>query len=240
MLNQLERGMKVVGDAKKIAGGYISQGNKYINMIFGIGGTTVGALSLDALLEEGTDLSASVTQYAVEDGTPISDHIGIQSETLKISGVVSGASVVLFGEAGKSKLTAAKNVLREIHEKREPITITTGLEEYKDYAMTACSIRRGTDGEKLDVELQFTKIRKAKTREADIPPEKVKANAKGKAGETKQAKGKATTKPPRKGKMPASVKAKSPASASKAATKIAPSKGGNVEPYRSQLKSRFG
>lgn len=175
--------------------------NKLVNMVFGIGGTTVGALQLDALIEETTELAANVTQYAVEDGAPIADHIGVESERLSLSGVVSGASVVLFGDSGKSKLVQAKALLRQMHEKREPITIVSGLDFYADYAITNCTIRRGVD-EKLDVEMSLIKIRKAQPREADVPPQKASGKAKGKAGETSARKGKTAGKTARKSSVP--------------------------------------
>ena len=46
-------------DGVKNAAGKV---NKLVNMVFGIGGTTVGALQLDALIEETTELAANVTQ----------------------------------------------------------------------------------------------------------------------------------------------------------------------------------
>ena len=185
-------------DGVKNAAGKV---NKLVNMVFGIGGTTVGALQLDALIEETTELAANVTQYAVEEGAPIADHIGVESERLSLSGVVSGASVVLFGDSGKSKLVQAKALLRQMHEKREPITIVSGLDFYADYAITNCTIRRGVD-EKLDVEMSLIKIRKAQPREADVPPQKASGKAKGKAGETSARKGKTAGKTARKSSVP--------------------------------------
>ena len=185
-------------DGVKNAAGKV---NKLVNMVFGIGGTTVGALQLDALIEATTELAANVTQYAVEEGAPIADHIGVESERLSLSGVVSGASVVLFGDSGKSKLVQAKALLRQMHEKREPITIVSGLDFYADYAITNCTIRRGVD-EKLDVEMSLIKIRKAQPREADVPPQKASGKAKGKAGETSARKGKTAGKTARKSSVP--------------------------------------
>ena len=189
-------------DGVKNAAGKV---NKLVNMVFGIGGTTVGALSLDALIEETTELSANVTQYAVEEGAPISDYIGVESERLNISGVVSGASVVLFGDAGNTKLVQAKALLRQMHEKREPIAIVSGLDFYADYAMTNCTIRRGVD-EKFDVEMSFIKIRKAQPREADVPPQKASGKAKGKAGATGTRKGKTANKTARRSSVPKTAK----------------------------------
>lgn len=157
--------------------------------------TMIGALQLDALISEQTSLSNGVTQYAVEEGAPVSDHISSEAEKLTIEGVVTGASVSLFGVHGRSKMIEAKEALRVINEQRQPITIVTGLDVYPEFAMESCDISRSADdGEKLHISISLTKIRKAKTREADIPPGKVRQNAAGKAGETRKPAGRVTSR----------------------------------------------
>ena len=157
--------------------------------------TMIGALQLDALISEQTSLSNGVTQYAVEEGAPVSDHISSEAEKLTIEGVVTGASVSLFGTHGRSKMIEAKEALRVINEQRQPITIVTGLDVYPEFAMESCDISRNADdGEKLHISISLTKIRKAKTREADIPPGKVRQNAAGKAGETRKPAGRVTSR----------------------------------------------
>ena len=157
--------------------------------------TMIGALQLDALISEQTSLSNGVTQYAVEEGAPVSDHISSEAEKLTIEGVVTGASVSLFGVHGRSKMIEAKEALRVINEQRQPITIVTGLDVYPEFAMESCDISRNADdGEKLHISISLTKIRKAKTREADIPPGKVRQNAAGKAGETRKPAGRVTSR----------------------------------------------
>lgn len=157
--------------------------------------TMIGTLQLDALISEQTSLSNGVTQYAVEEGAPVSDHISSEAEKLTIEGVVTGASVSLFGVHGRSKMIEAKEALRVINEQRQPITVVTGLDVYPEFAMESCDISRNADdGEKLHISISLTKIRKAKTREADIPPGKVRQNAAGKAGETRKPAGRVTSR----------------------------------------------
>lgn len=157
--------------------------------------TMIGALQLDALISEQTSLVNGVTQYAVEEGTPVSDHISTEAEKLTIEGVVTGASVSLFGGHGRSKMIEAKEALRVINEQRQPITVVTGLDVYPEFAMESCDISRNADdGEQLRISISLTKIRKAKTREADIPPGKVRQNAAGKAGETRKPAGRVTSR----------------------------------------------
>lgn len=157
--------------------------------------TVIGVLELDALLTESTSLRSQITEYPIEDGSVISDHITQESEALSIEGVITGAGTLFNIAAGKAKLIAAKEALRELHKKRELITVVTGVDVYEDFAIESCEINRTADGgEKLDVSLTLKKIKKVTLRTADIPPEKTSGSTTGKAGGTKTKAGKSTKK----------------------------------------------
>ncbi|KGQ61411.1 phage baseplate protein [Gallibacterium anatis] len=162
--------------------------------------TTIGVLELDALLTETTSLSSQITEYPVEDGTVISDHITQESERLSLSGVITGAGTLFNVGLGKYKLISAKETLRELHANRELITIVTGLDVYEDFAIESLEIERNSDdGERLNITAEFRKINKVTLRAEEMPPEKVNASTKGKAGQTKANAGKAATGKPTDG-----------------------------------------
>ena len=75
-----------------------------IGLTFATSATTVGVLALDALVAEGTDLRAKATEYAVEEGSPISDHVVLESERLKLSGWVTPSNVLEMTADGRPKL----------------------------------------------------------------------------------------------------------------------------------------
>lgn len=159
--------------------------------------TTIGILELDALLTENTSLRSQITEYPVEDGSVISDHITQEAEILSIEGVITGVGTLFNIAAGKAKLIAAKETLRQLHQDRTLLTITTGIDIYTDFAIDSCEINRTADGgEKLDVSLTLKKIKKVTLRTADIPPEKTSGSATGKAGKTKTNAGKTTGNKP--------------------------------------------
>lgn len=161
--------------------------------------TTIGILELDALLTENTSLRSQITEYPVEDGSVISDHITQEAEILSIEGVITGVGTLFNIAAGKAKLIAAKETLRQLHQDRTLLTITTGIDIYTDFAIESCEISRTADGgEKLDVSLTLKKIKKVTLRTADIPPEKTSGSATGKAGKTKTNAGKSTGGEPSK------------------------------------------
>jgi hypothetical protein len=157
----------------------------YVALVFDLAGpsTSIGALVLDALLVEDTELLAQVTRYAVEDGPPVTDHITQDVERLSISGVVSAATI-MGGGAGRSRLIAAKDALRLINADRLPVTITTGSDIYTSFGMTSVKIGRSGSLERITIDAEFQKIRKATMRVTAIPPERVSGDAKGKAGAT--------------------------------------------------------
>jgi len=171
----------------------------FVSMIFGWnGGSSIGTLPLDALVNEKTTLTSRVTSFAVEDGPPVTDHVVADSEQLTLDGWVTAADISLLGGlrgaalgAGRSKLIGAKDALRKIHADRLPITITTGLDVYADFVMESCSIGRTNGaGDRFELSASFKRIRKVTLRQADIPPEKTSGSATGKAGSTKANAGK--------------------------------------------------
>jgi len=168
----------------------------FLSLLFGLAGSQsmIGSVPLDALLIEDTELSANISQYPVEEGADISDHITQEPERLAVSGVVTAAGITIFGAGGRSKLIAAKETLRQLHKQRIPVTIVTGMDVYADYAMANAKISRTNEGEKITLDCEFQKIDKVQLKQADIPPEKAAGSkgqgANGKAGQTASKGGK--------------------------------------------------
>ncbi|MBF1221555.1 MAG: hypothetical protein HXM21_00095 [Haemophilus influenzae] len=161
-----------------------------MSLLFGTK-TSIGSLELDALLTESTTLSSQVTEYPIEDGSVISDHITQENETLSIEGVITSAGTLFNLNFGKAKLIAAKETLRQLHRERALITIVTGLDVYTDFAIESCEISRtAEEGERYSVSISLRKIKKVSLRTEEIPPEKTSGRATGKAGKTKQNAGK--------------------------------------------------
>lgn len=161
-----------------------------MSLLFGTK-TSIGSLELDALLTESTTLSSQITEYPIEDGSVISDHITQENETLSIEGVITSAGTLFNLSFGKAKLIAAKETLRQLHRERALITIITGLDVYTDFAIESCEISRSAEGgEQYSVSISLRKIKKVSLRTEEIPPEKTSGRATGKAGKTKQNAGK--------------------------------------------------
>ncbi|PWC26955.1 phage baseplate protein [Teichococcus aestuarii] len=159
--------------------------------------TRLGSLVLDVLVSEEVDLVAEVTRYPVEDGTIISDHITQGVETVRISGMVSTASVMAFSFAGGGalKLVDAVDMLRSMHKARALVTISTGQMIYTDMGFTNLNAIRSNDergGNWLQVRGELVKVRKARLRTAEVPEAPAQAPARGRAGETNKPAGKSS------------------------------------------------
>jgi hypothetical protein len=170
--------------------------------------TTVGALEIDALLSEMTNLAAKATEYAVEEGSPISDHVVPSPERLKVSGWITPSNVQLMQADGRPKMIEAKATLRKMIADRAEVTIVTGMDTYSGMILETCDIGRTNEGEHFTVDMEFVKIRKAVLRKADIPPDKTKGTATGKAGSTNTKAGKASTSTADQPSAPAQSKLK--------------------------------
>lgn len=178
-------------------------------MIFGINpnGTEIAALRLDILVREEIEFPSVATEYPVEEGSPVSDAIMPGAPKLSISGAISATSATVLGglasggaAGGPWKLQDAFAAVRQVYAEHTPITVVTGLGVYVDMAMTSCRLTRSNGpmgGGWMDIEAEFTSIRKVALKTAAVPADAPDAQStKGKAGATKAPAGKASGKEP--------------------------------------------
>lgn len=121
------------------------------------GDSKVGII-LDALVSEEPVFRADVTKNPVENGASISDHMQLLPVELTMEGVITdaplGYAVVgniqnlvrnvtnIFG--GKSRSIDAFNELRNLQTTRQPFTVLTSLQRYKNMVMTELSPTRNS------------------------------------------------------------------------------------------------
>lgn len=150
--------------------------------------TTAGAntvFTLDANLNEVEELASDITEWAVEDGSPMSDNIALKSSQLSIDGTVTNMSTdYIFSSAivGKSKFILAKSILKGIYAARQTVTVISGLDVYTDMGISNLRITRTAPKGQLDVSIRFKKVRKVtlQTVSSSFAPGKTA----GKAGST--------------------------------------------------------
>jgi hypothetical protein len=121
----------------------------------------IGAVQLDASLNETHSGSVDVTQHPVEEGADITDHVRIKPETLSITGIVSNTPLIFLASLRESPTRAeeAYEKLRDILRTREPISVITTLRQYENMVLTSMQTNRdASTGNVVNVTLNFQEI----------------------------------------------------------------------------------
>ena len=170
----------------------------------GGGKSTVGDLELDAILERTTNLDSDVTDYPVEDGFPVADHVTRQPLTLSMTCICtptpldgSGGLYAAAGAAMRGSSSSAGNSLQSIADKLlaiyqagEPIMVTTPDAIYRDMVMTSAPLPRTVeDGICYKLALEFKHVRIVAQETSEVGSE-----AEGSAGKSETSAGSASQK----------------------------------------------
>lgn len=160
--------------------------------------TSIGGILLDVTASEAITLEGQVSDFLVEDGSTISDHITAGPERLRIQATVAIAGIAAFeaGEEGEAKLVDVVERCRRLHADRNVFEVSTGQLLYPDMGLERMEIARSADdrgGNWVSISAEMKRIRKVTLRTAEVPEEKrvsPKDGAKGRAGQTNKAAGK--------------------------------------------------
>lgn len=166
----------------------------------GGGKSTVGDLELDAILERTTELNSEVTDYPVEDGFPVADHVTRQPLTLSMTCVCTptpldgsgGLYAAARGGGGSvgSGLQSTADKLLAIYQAGKPIKVTTPDAIYEDMIMLTAPLPRTVeDGICYKLALEFKHVRIVAQETAEVGSE-----AQGSAGKSEMAAGAAYQK----------------------------------------------
>lgn len=142
---------------------------------------------IDARLRERHSMPSRVTQFPVEGGGTISDHIYNEPEKLSVEGFVSDTPVVsifsllssgplpsLFQQPNLSLAGAALDQLEGLRAARTPMTVVTGLRRYTDMAIENIDVpREAATGKALQFTIDFVRIRTVSVETTTIPREKI-------------------------------------------------------------------
>lgn len=114
---------------------------------------SIGRLLVDAHIREQHTFTATKTSRPIEQSANMSDHVQLNLPRLVIDGVVGLATpspsglAAMAGIAGLIPLTGpahrlAADVLHDIWEGREPVSVFTSLGEYKNMVMLSLTFNR--------------------------------------------------------------------------------------------------
>jgi len=121
---------------------------------FGVGASDeflpYGAVELDASLEESHTASNEVTQFPVEAGVDITDHVRRQPDRVVIRGVVTDHPLGIPGSIVSRSLDAYQRALLMVQE-AQLISVVTTLRQYQNMVVEQLEVprdnRRGTSVE---------------------------------------------------------------------------------------------
>lgn len=155
--------------------------------------TKIADLVVDALVRESESLQNQVTDFPVEDGSAISDHIRPQPDKLTLECLVTNAPIRVVGVLGRepnNSITANANsvgedlsfaeqalkYLRGLREARTLITVSNKRGLYSDMAVESIERNYTRDvGDALAFTIVLKRVRKVRLQFVDVPKSRVKS-----------------------------------------------------------------
>lgn len=105
----------------------------------------LGDFEFDAIIKRPETLSSKIPGYATEEGYSASDHICLEAVTLDVTAVISNAPITWADRhpASSSRVQSAVEELRQLWEKRMPMTFTAGGDSYENVCIRINDISTG-------------------------------------------------------------------------------------------------
>lgn len=150
---------------------------------------TIADLQVDVVISKETTFDSEVTQYPVEDGFPVADHVTRNPMQLTMEVVCTPTPVTFFSNLGanQNRLNEVTNAIMKIYNDGEPITVTTADAIYKDMVMTHAPLpRKVEDGLCYKMQIDFVHVRRVKPKTEDVPEGQTSGEAEGKSGESEK------------------------------------------------------
>lgn len=131
-----------------------------ISILFGrkYSQTRIATVLMDATISEDYQYTSRATNFPIEIGSQISDHIIKDPLRVSISGIVSDTPLSLLARSNRS--IDAFNRLIRIYETREVVTVITGIKVYTNMCMTQLNVPRNVNsGQSLVFNLEFQQLK---------------------------------------------------------------------------------
>lgn len=127
---------------------------------------------LDCTVTIQHEFSNEVTQHAVEDGTPLTDHIQRLNNTFTVDGIFNKWALNKYNNDSLShtdRVNKAYKFLRDLRDNREVFTLVSSYEVFPNCVITNLSIPVGAnDGDGLFFNMAITQIRTSNVSEVAI------------------------------------------------------------------------
>lgn len=131
----------------------------------------IESLEFDVVLDETPEWSNEITTNPVENGAPISDHIIPQSDKFRFTAMISEASLLGASSDDQSLTQKAHDTLRQLHEKRETVTLYTKYRIYENMGISYIGMPRSSaNGNAIILTMEFIQVRIVSTQTTKVPP----------------------------------------------------------------------
>jgi hypothetical protein len=118
----------------------------------------VGSIVLDLLLSEGHNFSSEITQFNIEDGSEITDHIRKMLFQGTLTAKVTNFSLFQFGITS-NRAQEAYDKLKEIWERGELVDIVTVYDVFENVGISNISTARDfSTGEAIEFNISFQEV----------------------------------------------------------------------------------
>lgn len=123
------------------------------------------AIQFDAIIDENHERDSQITSFPIEDGAEASDHIIINPERISITGFITNTPAIILGAGASSdNVQNAVDVLEDLWQSKELMTVVSDLKVYSDMAIESLSFPRDQrTGQALEFRVSLKKINKVST-----------------------------------------------------------------------------
>ncbi|MCG8433494.1 MAG: hypothetical protein MJA83_05640 [Gammaproteobacteria bacterium] len=145
-------------------------GKQKVQIGVGVGGDFLpaGAIEFDASVNEDHEAENDVTEFPVEEGADITDHIRPRPESITINGIVSNTPLTLLPIEPR-RAEEAYDKLKTIKDTGQLVSIVTSLRRYDNMAITSLSVvRNAQNGNVVNATVRLREVFLAQT-ETVIP-----------------------------------------------------------------------
>lgn len=139
--------------------------------------TDLGAIELDAVIQEDQNFQQVVSQYPVENAADKSDHIRNEPTTITIQGLISNFPVQVVENIDESltqsafanRVNVAYDKLLDIREKKALCDVVSSLKLFSNMVMTSLSIPRNSrTGDALNFTASFKEFEVTEITNSDL------------------------------------------------------------------------
>lgn len=153
-------------------GHLLIQGDKYSMIRKRLKPVAIDGITFDAMLNEQKNLNATIPQYPVESGFPVSDTIILEPLSLQLTLYISNTPVTFLYRHSNS-MDRVKKICEQIEKlwlSKKLVKIVTPDSIYTDMGLTSISIKKSKElGYAREISLTAVKVRITNTKTASIP-----------------------------------------------------------------------